>query len=435
MPLNFLLLTVIFIFLISFHCTQGYKVKLLYNSHELIPRIRTTNMNYIFNSGRYIFTENSDKKSKIYNVTDMACFSSKELCLVSGNRHIELYKVSQNSISRIRTFSYKKTKRTLISLMKISVIPNTDFFLSGEFVKDGIMRWNLNNNANFAKMKLQKIPKFLSLTAIIALRHTRFSVVTFRTYKVMLIFDFIKMEKIQKFKNFFGYPTYIDFQPSKSLLALAEENRIRLANYQTGKSQRLISTDYYINSITSIPKSAFVITAGGDFLRIYDILDPGSENFIFSYNSKKSLYCVDYNEVNKRIFFSGNSIAGYLSFGNYSSKAQSYCHPYCHSCETLFSRFGCEDCSILTQKVNAGCDLKERDIPQGGFFEKYDGWSLEGYEGFVEGVTWRVLVYVIIVILLVIVLLIFVYFGYVYLCFRGRKGRRYRGVSKESSRK
>lgn len=410
------------------------KIDIMYKSHSMIPNIASTNLNFLYNSERYLFTSTSDQKSKIYNITDMACYGSKELCLISGNRQIELYEISDKAITMVKRFSFMKVKRTLISLMKISLVPKSNYFLSGEFTKNGVMRWDINDNSIFSKMTISKIPQYLSFSSLHAFRNTRFAGVTFRTYKKILIMDFVKMEEMHKFDGYFGYLAYLDLKPSKSHLVVVEENRIKLMNYQSGDTMKLLQTDFYINDVKSVPRSGFTITANGDFIRIYDMYSGQPANYVYSINANTSLYSVDYNEMNKKIFFSGNSIAGSLIIKDILPVFE-LCSPLCKGCEIAFSRYGCKECDGSSVKKDGGCEMKDIDDSIGGYIGDYSGskvdWSAARQEGYVEGVTWDMLVYVVVVIVVVVLLLICVYFGYVYVCYRGGNSRRrYKGLSK-----
>ena len=418
------------IFILAISQTKGSKtkVKVYYKNLERVDNTGCSNKNFIHQIGRYLFSAKKDTKSAIYNITDVHCYQAQDLCLVSGNRIIELYQLNKdNSLTRINTYYQRKIRRMLISLMRVRAIQKTNYFLASGKVREGVMRWRIDHQKHLSKLLLNNIPKYLATSNLHAMKDTKFGAITFRTWKQLVVFDYIQMEEVYRWTGHFGLIAYLSRNPSKSRLALGEENRIKVLSYSSGIIFRQIPTDYYINAMVAIPDSEIVILGNINFVRVYDtsiISYTPEDSYVYSYNMKKSIYGVCFNELSKQIFINGQGFALGLII---SDPLDEQCHPACDGCTIAFSSYACRSCKRSAVMKEGKCQFREKSAPSGGKVDyETANWSTESYSAYIPGLTWSMIVYIIVALFLVFMFLICTYFSYLHACHKSSSGGRRR---------
>ena len=322
------------------------------------------------------------------DVTDMDCYKHKDICVITGRQVAQSFKLKTGKISNYGVYMFQ-AESPKTSFLRVACIHRTDYFLAAGVVANGLMRWNLGNTKKYSKINIAEVPQYLSLTSIVVMESTKFAGLTFRTWKELLIFDFVSLTLMHRWKGFSGFQAYLDYKPKLLRLVLADERSLVVMNYGKGKMLKKFREVYYVYHVKAVPKSDFVTVACGEFVRVWDV-GKDENKFVWSFQVRDGVYRHDLSTKFKQIFIFGNNYVRGVSL-ILPNKRQ--CHPLCQDCLTGFTNYACKSCKQNIKAVNSTeeghffCDKKNFITLLTDY--KDVQWSKFTHKAYNKGMDWK----------------------------------------------
>ena len=349
-------------------------------------------------SGSIYFSEITMKRQIIEELESIDCYPDKDLCLIGTDEgKIKSIKPSQISsgINAIEDYNHGNKTGGLegsessssssiakeeLSILFITVIPNTDFFLSYGYMEFGFIRWNLAKTDEYSiSYNNQLSPSDFIFTSVM-IWDTPNLAYTISKVKFIFFLDFSKMEPSTFTEiNMSGEDTmeggnlvYYSYKPANALILNCFTKTCNIYEYTKGTLKSSLSSEnsFGMNSAATLKYSNILALAFSSKVEFYIGDEDGSFSFYESFTIANTKMYAD------------DTSSGFLMLSNSKitliyqpATDPSKCHQFCESCNI---NFGYSDCQVCNSDVSASknsqgfCYNEEFGSPPGGHINYED---------------------------------------------------------------